>query len=684
MKWVDSILFFVFSFLLPLSLNAQDSLKAELEIQIEKAFEESDPEQAGIEDIGLLQFLEDLAASPVSLNTASIDDLLQIPGMNIVLARAVIEYRELKPFENIEELRRVKGIGEVTYKRVQPYVTIGTRSDRFKGLYKRPEYWLSGNRIEVLSRMQQNLEDQEGFIRADSSGGYLGNAVKYYQRFKLRSDHLSLNLTQEKDAGETLSGPTGFDFISWHIALTQNGKLKNVIIGDYSIGFGQGLVIWTGGVFGKGRYVTGTINKNERGVRPYSSAQETEYFRGFAVTYGDKLEMTVFHSNRPRTASIVDGDTTRFPSSSGFHRTQSEIERRNNINQITTGGRFQLDTKLGLFGTTGYISEFSSYIKPASSVSNAFKFEGIQSSTLGVDYRGLIGNSLVFGEAARSQNGGIGAIFGLETSINDQTDIALLYRNYSRDFQSFMGDGFGESSGYPQNERGLYLGVRQSLSSKYALSTYFDQYFFDAPRFGTTQPTQGYDLLGLIEGELTPSLDVYILVRNEIQDDEYSFLSSIGREELGLSKKKRQSLRFQSEYKVNRRTRLRSRVELVRNRNAGQDWESGMLLYQDIRVRLGGKIQVDGRVTIFDTDSYDTRLYQFENDLLYVLSNVGLSDKGQRSYLVVKYSVSKFLQLWVKYSVTRIEDAQVLSSGLGEIQGDRRSFIGLQARLLIR
>lgn len=684
MKWISSILFFGLSFLLPVNLSAQDSLKAELESQIEKAFEESDFGEPGLGETELSQFLEDLVANPINLNTAAIDDLLQIPGINIALARSVIEYRELKPFENIEELRSVKGIGKVTYKRVQPYVTIGSRSDRFKGLYKRPEYWLSGNRIEVLSRMQQNLEDQEGFIRADSSGGYLGNAVKYYHRFKLRSNHLSLNLTQEKDAGETLSGLTGFDFTSWHIAITQNGRLKNVIVGDYSLGFGQGLVIWTGGAFGKGRDVIGTISKNDRGLRPYSSAQETDYFKGFAATYGDKIELTVFYSNRPRTASVVDEDTTRFPSSSGFHRTQPEIDRRNNIDQITTGSRFQLDTSFGLFGATSYVTEFSSYIKSESSVSNTFKFEGTQNSALGLDYRSLIGNSLVFGEAARSQNGGTGVIFGLETSINDQTDIALLYRNYSRDFQSFMGDGFGESLGYPQNERGFYLGVRQRLASKYTLSTYFDQYFFDAPRFGTKQPTQGYDFLGLIEGELTSSLDVYILVRNEIQDDEYSFLNPIGREALGLSKKKRQSLRVQSEYKVNRRTRLRSRLELVRNRNARQDWESGILLYQDIRVRLGGKTQVDGRITIFDTDSYDTRLYQFENDLLYVLSNVGLSDKGQRSYLVVKHAVSKFLQLWMKYSVTRIEDAQVLSSGLSEIQGDRKSFIGLQARLLIR
>lgn len=684
MKKINSILLLVFGLLISLNLNAQDSLKAEVESQLEKLVEESDPKESGIEGVELSQFLEDLASNPISLNTASIDDLLQVPGLNLIIARAVLEYRKLKPFESEQELLKVVGIGKASYRRIQPYVTIGNRNDRFKGLYNRPEYWLSGNRIEVLSKVQQNLEDQEGFIRPDSSGGYLGNAMKYYQRIKMRSNHLSLNLTQEKDAGETLSGVSGFDYTSWHIALTQNGKLKNIVVGDYSLGFGQGLVIWTGGAFGKGRDVIDTGSKNGKGLRPYSSAQETDYFKGFAATYGDKVELTVFYSNRPRTASVVDGDTTRFPSSSGFHRTQSEIERKNNLDQKTVGGRLQLDTSIGLFGATGYAAEFSSYIKPGNSVSNTFKFRGTQNSVLGIDYRGLIGNSMVFGEAARSENGGTGTILGLETSINDLSEIALLYRDYSKDFQSFIGDGFGESSGNPQNERGFYIGIKQTLASKYILSTYFDQYFFETPRFGTTQPTQGYDFLGLIEAELTPSLDAYVLVRNEIQDDEYSIPNLAGREELVLSKKKRQSLRLQTEYKVNRRTRLRSRVELVRNRNAGQGWESGILLYQDMRLVLGRKTQIDGRITVFDTDSYDTRLYQFENDLLYVLSNVALSDKGQRSYIVLKHTLSNILQLWIKYSVTRIEDAQVLSSGLGEIQGDRRSFIGLQGRLLIR
>lgn len=681
MKWFQVISLFLLIGVLPNSLLAQDSSKVEVERQLEEAFEELDTEESGLTGEQLTQFLEDLAANPININSAGVSELLQVPGFNLLIARAVIDYRKTKPFESISEIQEVRGVGLATYQRMRPYITIGGLNERIRNFYTSPGYWLSRNKFEVISRYQQNLEDQEGFIRADSLGGYVGSPVKYYQRLRMQSDHLSINLTQEKDAGEQLTGISGFDYNSWHLAFTENGNLKSLVVGDYSLSFGQGLVIWTGGAFGKGREVTGTISKNERGLRPYGSAQETDFFRGVAATYGDQVEFTAFYSDRPRTASIIEGDTTRFPSSSGFHRTQSELERRNNIDQQTFGGRIKADTPLGLIGITAYSTEFSSYIGKGTSLSDLYQFEGRSNSVFGVDYRGLVGSSLVFGEIARSENGGVGGVAGVEAPIGFSTDLALLYRNYQKDFQSFMGTGFGETSGDPNNESGFYVGISHRLPSGYSISGYVDQYRFKAPRSGTTQSTEGYDVLGLIEGSITSNLDAYILIRNEIKDDEYVIETESGREQRVLGKEKRASIRLQTEYQLNRKVRLRSRGELVRYQSPGESWETGFLIYQDVRLQLSGKLQLDARVTLFDTDSFDTRVYQFENDLLYVLSNVALSGRGERVYGVLKYEASEWLEFWAKYSVTTIEDAHSLSSGLGEIEGNRRSFLGVQARV---
>lgn len=662
--------------------QVEDSVRTQVREQLEKAFEELEDEE-GLVGEELIQFLEDLAANPINLNSANMDDLLQIPGVNLKIADAILKYRKTKPFAHKLDLHNVDGIGDATYQRMSPYVTIGGLETKITDIYTRPGFWFDGYKVEYISRYQQELQEQEGYKRDPEDGGYLGSPMKYYHRLKLNSRHLSINFTQEKDPGETLKNPADFDFNSGHIALERVGKLKRLVVGDYSLSFGQGLVLWTGAAFGKGRDVIRTAGKNERGLRPYSSAQETDAYRGVAATYGDTFEVTGFYSKRKRTASIISGDTTRFPSSSGFHRTQNELDRRNNIDQLTAGGRLRYITDYGIFGATGYYNEFSSFIQKPTALSNMYDFEGRGHSVLGVDYRGLIGPVLVYGELGRSENGGMGGVLGVESGLGVNTDLTFHYRNYARDFQSIRGVGFGETSNRPRNEEGFYVGLQHKLSSKYSFSTYVDQFTFREPRRGMTQGSDGYDVLGLFEANFNRDLEAYILLRNKVVGSEYRITDDRGLEDVRLGKDQRSSVRLETNYKVSQAVQLRSRVELTRSRKAGADWESGFLIYQDIRFYPMPKLQIDARFTLFDTESFDTRVYQFENDLLYVMSNTMLSGQGQRSYFVVKYEALERLDIWLKYGVTYYENVHTVSSGLNEIQGQMKNQIGVQVRVKI-
>ena len=211
-------------------------------------------------------------------------------------------------------------------------------------------------------------------------------------------------------------------------------------------------------------------------------------------------------------------------------------------------------------------------------------------------------------------------------------------------------------------------------------STYVDQYRFPWPRTGVNQATEGFDVLGLLEADFNSRLNAYVLLRSETKGDDYTVLNERGIEEVLLGENKRSSVRVQGEYQVSKQARLRSRVEFTRNKSAGEGWENGFLIYQDMRLQPTRKLQIDARVTLFDTQSFDTRVYQFENDLLYVLSNVVLSGQGQRSYVVVKYEALERLDIWLKYSVTYYENVHTISSGLNEIKGQKKNAIGIQVR----
>ncbi|HYW36092.1 MAG TPA: hypothetical protein VE868_11840, partial [Balneolaceae bacterium] len=79
--------------------------------------------------------------------------------------------------------------------------------------------------------------------------------------------------------------------------------------------------------------------------------------------------------------------------------------------------------------------------------------------------------------------------------------------------------------------------------------------------------------------------------------------------------------------------------------------------------------------------SYNTRLYQFENGLLYVLSDKVLFNQGERTYAVVKYKPFSHLEIWTKFGITTFENQQTISSGLNEILGNHRSHFGIEVRL---
>ena len=62
------------------------------------------------------------AAGVVNINTASYDQLLLIPGIGPSKAKAILDLRVQRPFTQMDDLRKVKGIGPKLLDRIRVYV----------------------------------------------------------------------------------------------------------------------------------------------------------------------------------------------------------------------------------------------------------------------------------------------------------------------------------------------------------------------------------------------------------------------------------------------------------------------------------------------------------------------------------------------------------------------------------
>lgn len=62
----------------------------------------------------------------VNLNTASAAQLEELPGIGAKTAQRIIEFRQKNgPFRKVEELMNVKGIGEKSFLKLKPYLSVG-------------------------------------------------------------------------------------------------------------------------------------------------------------------------------------------------------------------------------------------------------------------------------------------------------------------------------------------------------------------------------------------------------------------------------------------------------------------------------------------------------------------------------------------------------------------------------
>lgn len=618
---------------------------------------------------------------PIDLNKSDGKDFAHLLFLSPVQIASILGHRlKAGNFLSVLELQSVEGLDLTTVEKLIPFVVVHPSSPLQSGGLQKA---LSKVDQDLIVRYARILQRQTGYAITDTTRSrYLGDANRYTVRYRLRlGDHIRVAINMEKDAGEPFFKEQqgwGFDHYGVSLNLRGSGFLKELIVGDYAMQVGQGLVLWNGLSFGKGPMIT-TTARSAVDLRSYTSMNEYNFLRGIAgklqwhaLSFLPFVSWRKLSGNRVQTA---DGMEIHSLSVSGLHRTPNELRNRRQIDHLTTGVNVSYERARLRFGALALYSQYNGTIIPSSAIRDINRFRGQSSFHTTANYQMSFRNVYLFGEFAYQVNGTWATINGLIASLTPTLSIFANYRNYQPAYYAPFSQALGEGSTVA-NERAVYAGVTYQLARKLTWVAYADLVRFPWLRFRTDAPSIAVDLFSQATYQWYKKGDIGLRYRYRMRQENANtdaverYLADVGRHQIRLN--------FQ--YKLSKVWEVRSRSELV-SFDKEQRRDIGMLFYQDLFwTRPKGRLQANARVAYFTTDSFDARLYAFENDVLYANSFPLYNGKGWRSYCNMRYKIGRHTDVWARYSISRYFDAETVGTGLDQSNGPYRSEVKIQMR----
>lgn len=653
-------------------------------------------EQNEVEEIDLTDVFNQLNyyfENPMNLNTADADEMRSLGLLTEVQISNVLLHRtQFGKFISIYELQSLQYWDLNTIQLVRPFIRVDEKLDQLHITFKEA---MKNGKFEWYARYQTTPEQKSGYqsvpdsVLASSNSYYYGNPDRYYTRFRYTyRSNISVGFTGEKDPGEQFfkgAQKNGFDFYSAHAYFKGGKYIQRVAVGDYLVQIGQGLNLFSGYAFGK----TADIFSSKRTanlLRPYTSVDENRFFRGGATVFGLKnFNLLTFYSQKKIDgAGIADSlfNDLQFITTidvSGLHRTNSEIAKRNQITETVYGSYLSYHSNR-LSGGIAYVDQsYSSPLQRDSVPYNLYAFRGKHTSAISGDFNFVLKNINFFGETSYSTHSkSFAHLYGMMAVLDPRASISVVYRNYAPGYYTFYNNGFSEGSN-TQNEKGVFMGGKFLLNSAWSLNAYADFYTFPWLKYLVDAPSKGQEYLAQLTYRPNKVFEVYGRFRQQLREKNSRNNDGTITE---IEPVTQRNYRLNLSYKVTESISLKTRLDYITINRPSNSPEDGWSFSQDIVIRpKSSPFDVSLRYAIFDTDSYDTRIYTFENNALYVFSAPSYYYQGSRAYVLLRYTFLRHCDLWVRYGTFLYVDRNSLSSGAELINGNRKSDITVQFRM---
>ncbi len=646
--------------IIPLSLRAQFP-----------SVEDYLPETEETESSAVSDLNEHIESHIVNINTATWSELQQVPYLSNTQINAIIEHRQqYGHFITGLELQQLKEIKAEDFQKILPYIRFHLPGRQvLRELLRKPF-------IEWQVQIQSKLEKSKGYHNSMSEDlVFLGNPLRENSRITIGfGNQLKLKIITKKDAGEIFKqSSTGFS-----LQYQNKGILQEIIVGNYQLQFGQGLCLGNTLAFGKSASVMG-IMRAGKGLRLTGSVNNNDFLKGSAchLKFSNSIHVWLaFSSKKTDAKTEADSNGNLYVTSlisNNLYRNNSEIRNRNSIKRVDMAMRTEYRHERFQTGLTC----ISSQNQDLTGLNENKKSEQ-QKTKVGLDFQYTLRNILFFQEIVGDHSShSFASIQGALISLDKYTDISVLHRYYSKEFDTDNTNALASGNG--SNERGILIGYQMRAAKKLQMNAYLDFFRHPEKTYKSDGPSFGKD--ALIQLNYTEKNAYSFTVRFQIKENQYNGRELTGMRQLEIHH--HEKMRAELTYQITKNTSISHRLELNRYIIGSKDKNIGYLIYHNLSHTINKHFKIQSRLTMFNVSDYNSRIYAYENDLSSVYSMKAWQDKGFSIYAIVQYHVNKILQIKTKFATVRYSDIHSSGSGVDEISGQLFNEIKLEVSLKI-
>ena len=656
-----------------MAATAQDNDNDNWEKWFEAMVENGDLDNTAlIEDMH--DILDEMARQPLNINAATRENLEALPFLNSKQVMDIMEYLDFHgPMRSKTELNVIESLGFFQRQLLSCFITIGEKpkDDRLK-MKDMTKYGKS----EMMAYASIPTYNRKG-----DRNGYLGYKYKHWIRYSFSyGKRLKIGLVASQDAGEPFmaaKNKLGSDYYSPYLQVNDMGIVETIAVGRYKVGLGMGLVMNQGFYLGKLSALQSFNTLPPTAIRAHSSRSEEHYLQGAATTLRltKNIKATAFASYRKADATLNNDSTISTITYTGYHRTEKEMEKKNNTSITVVGANASFEKNDWHIGVSAVMTHVDRLLSPNTSQTYRQIYpHGHDFANASIDYAYRRHPLLIGGETAINRKGGLATLNSANLCVTRTITLTAIYRFYSYNYHSFHSNAFSEG-GKVQNESGVYAGMEWKPSYGSVVNAYIDYAYFAWPRYQVSQSSSALDVClssTVKTGQWTMQAK-YRWRRKQKDTYDDSFKGDIKPLVWTTDQKARISAQW-TDGTVEAGIQMDGCIYRYENTSRG------IMLGNFAGLKLK-RLSLSGTLKWFVTDDYDSRLYSYERGLLYSFSMPAKYGRGIHYSFLAKCQLWKNVTLSAKIGVADYFDRSTIGSSYQQIDASSACDIELQARV---